>query len=396
MIIENLDKIEILTPTGFNEFDGIRILNKNRLKFTFVNVDDYIVVSEDHKFNYDDTIDNIITANELNIDDYISHKDYGLVRIKSIENIGYGEVYDVLEVKDKHIYYANGLKHHNCSFVGSSKTIVSSDCLEDLNNSIKEPITLKYNGLMAIYEEPIPNAEYILGCDPAEGLGQDYSAIQVLKIVNKNNSVNAELDNQYKLVQVATYSSNRVKPRDFAQVCIGIARYYNMAWMMVENNNSAGGLVTNFIWNEFEYENLVNPTKTKNGKLGINSNKKTKYEANMKMAHMLENHLIKIVDNKTIQEINTYEEVKPKQYAASYSSAHDDMVTSLIWAIYFLETKWFEGYGEEFGQDIAEEFYIEPPAFVNASNLHKQQIQSMPSIEDIMKNKKTNNQGRWF
>ena len=404
MIVENKLGYEILTPNGFKSFDGLQYKTKQKLKFSFVNMDDTITVSVDHIFNYDDSETNTKLASDIEIGDWMSHEEVGFIQVENIEELPEGDVIDVLEVKDEnHIYIANGLKHHNCSFIGSSKTIVTGDCLEDLNNSIKDPVDFKYDSLLKIYEQPINGAQYILGIDPAEGLGQDASAIQVLRIMDESNNVKADMSNQYKLKQVATYKSNRIKPKQFAQACIGVARYFNLAWMMVENNNSAGGLVCHHIWVDFEYENLVNPTKTKNGKLGINSNSKSKYDANMKMADMLEHRTIQVVDKDTIQEINTYEEVSPKRFAACYSSAHDDLVTSLMWGIWFIETKWFEGYGEEQGSDISDEFYIEPPSFVNASNRSSLgRGNPQPTIGNIMQQharqagSRQKQQGRWF
>ncbi len=407
MIIENLKDFEILTPDGFKSFDGLLFKVKPRLEFIFNNHNQSIIVSEDHLFNYDDSEYNLKLATELIVGDWISHQDIGFIQIKEINKLPEDDVVDILHVDSKsHIYIGNGLKHHNCSFVGSSKTIVSGDCLEDLAKSVEEPIDFKYNKMLKIYQHPEPNVQYVLGIDPAEGLGQDFSAVQVLKICAETNSraiVNSDMKDQYKLEQVATYKSNRIKPKEFAQACIGIARYYNMAFMMIENNNSAGGLVCHHVWVDYEYENLVNPTKTQNGKLGINSNSKSKYDANMKMADMLEKHLIKIIDADTVNEINTYEEVSPKRFAACYSSAHDDMVTSLMWGIWFIETKFFEGYGQDQGGDISHEFYIDPPSFINESR-HSSNSRSSgnANIGDFMQNmgnmRRQNNsqQGRWF
>jgi hypothetical protein len=361
-------KYTILTKEGFKQFNGFKNKKSNGIKFKFTNTDVSITTTIDHIFFQDDA-EHQKLANELEVGDWLSHTDFGYLCIESIESIEDINVYDALEVKSSnHSYITEGFNSHNCSFIGSSSTLIPGEYLQELNNIMIDPIEYKHEHKLFIYENPEPNSEYVIGVDPAEGVEKDHSVAQVFKIVTADNQVEGE---HYTLIQVATFRDNKTKPRAFSQLVIGIADFYNKAWLMVENNNACGGLVTNFIWNDYEYENMINPDKGKNGKLGITATKPAKYKANMKLQEMILNYQIKIVDKMTIEELNSYEEIKPNIYAAGNSSVHDDTVTAMNWAITFLENKYYSGYGENLGQAISEDYKIDSeyvPAFRNPNN----------------------------
>lgn len=213
----------------------------------------------------------------------------------------------------------------SCKFLGSQSTLIDSDVLERI--VFKNPVTTKWNGLLMIYKTPINAARYVLGVDTGKGTGRDYSVIQVLLIKN-----------EFDLEQVAIYRNNTINPHDFAQVCVSIAKYYNNAYLMVENND-VGSSVADSIWHEYEYEDLINADPRG---LGIRSTKKTKLKANMLLKEYLEKDRLKICDERTIYELSRFEEIKPNVFAAGRHE-HDDCVTSLLWALYFILTEDYDG-----------------------------------------------------
>jgi hypothetical protein len=385
-IIKNSKNIEILTPTGFQKFDGIRTQKKPMLKFTFKNLDFNFVCTPDHLINFDDSLTEFKEAQEFKKGDYISHSEYGFIQIKSIRKIKENKVYDVLNVQNSNsIYITDGIKSHNCEFIGSNKTLITGESLKLLNESIEDPIDWKHNYKMKIYEQPQQGFEYILGVDPAEGLGKDSSVIQVLKITQPR----PDIGEYYKLEQVAVFRDNTIKIKQFAQIVVGIGMYYNNAWAMVENNNACGGLCCHSLWVEYEYENMVNPEWVEKRRPGIQANRSTKYLANMKLSEFVETRQIKLIDKETIEEINNYEEIAPNVYAGG-SGGHDDTVTALIWAMSFLDTKWYVNYGENFGSQISEEYILGnaegvSPSFMNGAKIsqnnknNKQQYNNMLS-----------------
>lgn len=336
----NTKKLKVLTPSGYKSFSGItKILTKKKL-LRFETETTAIEVTENHKFYIDD---NIVLANDMatgDILDTINGK-------QIITNISKKDIeeytYELNDVDGGNIYYTNGIVSHNCKFLGSSNTLIEGDMLERIET--QSPSTHKYNGAMLIYEEPQPNEFYILGVDSAKGGGNDYSVIQVIKI-------NGERD----VEQVAIYRNNLISPDDFAQVCIGVSDYYNGAYMMVENND-VGQIVADAIWYDYECDRIINCDAKG---LGIRSTKKTKLAGNLLIKKYVENGYLQINDSKTLYELSRYEEVSPNVFHAAGQNENDDCVTSLIWALYYLTTPFYDKDDNTISRkDISDKYKIE-------------------------------------
>jgi hypothetical protein len=211
-------------------------------------------------------------------------------------------------------------------FLGSTSTLIDSDLLERMGANTMDPLHLSMGDLLYVYERPEPDVMYIMGVDTAKGTGGDYSCVQVLKI-----------NNEHDIDHVATYRCNTIAPHDFSQVCISISQYYNGCYMMVENND-VGGQVADSIHFEYEYDLILNTDKKG---IGTRSTSKSKLVANMLMKRYLESGWLDIKDPRTVYEFGVYEEVRPDVFQAPRTE-HDDCVTSLLWALYFLCTEFFD------------------------------------------------------
>jgi hypothetical protein len=210
-------------------------------------------------------------------------------------------------------------------FLGSSSTLIDADYLEQID--VKDPVDDKWNGALKIYENPIPGALYVMGVDTGKGIGKDRSVIQVLRIIDKQH-----------IEQVAIYINDKILPHDYADVCKSISQYYNGAMLMVESNGEGKGLLS-ALWYELEYENVCNIDKKG---LGIFSNKSNKLEANMLLKTYMEKEWLNIYDGDTVYELSRYVEVRPNVFKSESDVNHDDCVTSLLWALYFLTTPYYD------------------------------------------------------
>jgi len=76
--------------------------------------------------------------------------------------------------------------------------------------------------------------------------------------------------------------------------------------------------------------------------LGIRSTTTTKLQANLLLKRYLDNGYLTLVDEHTIAELSRYVEITPNVFKAESSSSHDDCVTSLLWALYFLTTSYYD------------------------------------------------------
>ena len=248
-----------------------------------------------------------------------------------------------------------------CAFLGSSQLLISPEYIERYGSFCIDPIDFKYNGALQIFEKPQKGSRYILGVDSAAGNGGDYSVIQVLKI-----------DSPTHIEQVAVYRANEVSYTTFGGTVVDISKLYNNAYIMLENND-IGAQVANYIWYELEYDRLVNVEKKQ---LGIRSTARTKVAACLNMKRLFELGQLIIKDPETINEISTFVEVRPNVFKAQ-DSAHDDLVTSLMWGLYFIKTQYFDEPDKLSDNDVEE-----PKPTINYDGLGKVFIGSQDNMNN--------------
>lgn len=109
-----------------------------------------------------------------------------------------------------------------------------------------------------IFVEPKPKHRYVLGGDPAEGVGGDRSAIEVFDVMT--------------LEQVAEFVCDSIPPKEFAHVVDKVCRYYNMATAAIEKNNHGGTVLDELklIYpNIYKRETFDEKTRKRTQKLGF-------------------------------------------------------------------------------------------------------------------------------
>lgn len=118
-----------------------------------------------------------------------------------------------------------------------------------------------------IFKEPKPGHNYVMGVDPAEGVGGDTSSIEIV--------------DDLTLEQVAEFVSNKIPPAQLAKAVDNLGRKYNMALAAVERNNH-GGLVLDRLkdtyGNIYMMQTFDEKTNKKTKKLGFLTNMKTRDE----------------------------------------------------------------------------------------------------------------------
>jgi hypothetical protein len=127
-----------------------------------------------------------------------------------------------------------------CEFLGSVDTLISPSKLKVM--AYEDP--LKRNAGLDIFEEPKKGHQYVMACDVARGVSNDYSAFVVIDTTTL----------PYKMV--AKYKNNTIKPILFPNIIVQTARHYNGAFVLVEVND-VGGQVADIIHFDLEYDNLL-------------------------------------------------------------------------------------------------------------------------------------------
>jgi hypothetical protein len=178
-----------------------------------------------------------------------------------------------------------------------------------------------------IYEQPVQGRLYIATVDCAEGVGQDYSSINIIDVS----------ETPYK--QVAKYRNNKLPLLFFPTIIYSLAKKYNEAFILIETNN-IGQQVVDILHYDLEYENVyklehhhikgqsISGGFKRSTSFGIKTTKTVKKIGCANLKTLVENDKLKIMDFDTIAEMNTFVRIRDS-YAAEEGN-HDDLVMGLV------------------------------------------------------------------
>jgi len=219
------------------------------------------------------------------------------------------------------------------AFLNTSNNVFESKPIQDRLNFIHEVKTIsKPNNLPTVaspwfgrglnmYYAPEFDMRYFIGVDCSEGLGQDYSAIEI---------INAEG------VQCCEFKSNTIKPFQFAELVNDLAVFYNKGYLVVEKASS-GHTVIDKLKNEYKYTNMH---KHKEYDQRGQTVRKAGFIMNAKTKPMIINNFVELLSTNQIL-INSKDllsEMKLFQYENGSMNAsrgyHDDLVISFALALH--------------------------------------------------------------
>jgi hypothetical protein len=211
----------------------------------------------------------------------------------------------------------------NCSFIGSTNTLISGAKLKEL--SFSKPI-LEKDGLYQ-YERPSQGHTYVMTVDVSRGKGLDYSTFTVFDVSKM----------PYK--QVCVFKDNYIGPVDFASIIYRVGKMYNEAFVLIEIND-IGEQVSDTLLMDYGYESLLyTESAGRNGKRissgfgkatdpGIRTTKSVKSVGCSMLKMLVEQNQLLINDYNTIQELSRFSK-KGVSYEAE-PGWHDDLVMNLV------------------------------------------------------------------
>lgn len=313
-------ELKIDTPDGFENFMGIQKIYRDKyIELEFEN-NTKIICSLNHPLV---TIEGVILAKDLtkNIEVIGKKENTFLKKRKTVrKNI---VLYDIVNSGKNHQYYANKILQKNCSFLGSSNTLITTQKLTSLA-SIKP---IESNNNLTIYKKPDPRRRYMITVDTAEGVERDYSIALVIDITEIPYEV------------VAIYKNNLIAPMVFPNVILKLANEYNKAFVFIELN-ACGSQVASILHFDLEYSNILQCAMVgRSGlvmgqgfsgkcKMGLQINKSTKSLGCSNLKSLIEDDKIILNDFGIISELGTFI-AKNDTYAADDGS-NDDLVSALI------------------------------------------------------------------
>ncbi|MCS7316910.1 MAG: terminase family protein [Candidatus Dojkabacteria bacterium] len=222
-------------------------------------------------------------------------------------------------------------QEHECSFTGSSNTLIDGDILETLNP--KKPRFFPEEGFY-IWNPPEEKHVYIVSVDVAKGSNTDFHVANVFDVTFWSN--------KQKYEQVAIFRRNDISIFEFKNKILEICKRYNNALVIIENNNLGHTIVNNLFYDD-GYENIWYDYDRQ--EYGINSNIKTKPLALTYFKDDVEKQRLIINSSDMINELSYFEEVKTGIFQARVGkNFHDDIVATGYWAAFCLRSRCFEDY----------------------------------------------------
>ncbi len=211
-----------------------------------------------------------------------------------------------------------------CEFLGSVDTLISPSKLKVM--AYDDPI--KQSAGLDIFEESKPNHQYVMACDVARGVANDYSAFVVIDTTTL----------PYKMV--AKYKNNTIKPILFPNVIVDVARHYNGAFILVEVND-VGGQVADIIHFDLEYDNLLMASMRgrsgqvvgqgfsgKKTQMGVKMSTAVKKVGCSNMKALIEEDKLLITDYDIISELTTF--IQKGQSFEAEEGCNDDLAMCLV------------------------------------------------------------------
>ena len=253
-------KYEVWTEFGWCDFDGIRkVDDKPKVKLSFDNCKT-ITVTPDHLF-YNDF--EVIECSKIKVGDSVDSEN-GKLNVKDIEPLNeVSPMFDFINVSNsKKSYYTNSINSHNCSFTGSSYTLIDGEVLQSIQ-TIDPPFYPEEGFYM--WKKPVHGRLYLVACDVAKGANTDYHVANVFDATDWHTKGIYE--------QVALFRRNDISVFEFKDKVIEICKKFNNAVVIIENNH-LGHTVVHNIYYEDGYDNTWYDYDK--GEYGVNATVKTK------------------------------------------------------------------------------------------------------------------------
>jgi len=207
-----------------------------------------------------------------------------------------------------------------------------------------------WNGRLLVFEAPRSGHRYALGVDVAEGVGQDRSVIQVLRI-----GTTKEPDEQ-----VAEFASDHHDPIDLATLAASVGRFYHddsgeEALIIPECNGVGNGIPIDlqarlnygnvFIWKV--YDKMTNQLTNR---LGWWTNRSTRPKLIAQGLHALTKRDLIVNSPFCLDEMEDFERDPFLAKAKARFGRHDDRIMALLIA-------YWGAHDEEWltGEDVAEQ-----------------------------------------
>jgi hypothetical protein len=230
------------------------------------------------------------------------------------------------------------LQEFELHFTAAGQSAINFEQFERFKLRLSDPEMELDDGLYKIYQSPDSERVYVAGIDTAEGIGQDYSIIEILDITDL-----AQIE------QVAEFASNEISPYNFTTKAIEILAHWGNPLALIERNGP-GAQMLDRLANEEHYANIISygagKANRKREQLGMISHTNTKYAAITNMRYWVnELEAVRIYSKECLNEFRHFVKKANSSWSAE-TGFHDDRVMAISWALMILHSDLVEKYFE--------------------------------------------------
>ena len=225
----------------------------------------------------------------------------------------------------------------DCKFLDTGDSFIDELFYEKLKARTTEPTYMFDDGCYSVWDEPDKDHLYTIGVDVAEGVGQNYSVVQVLDITDLQD-----------IKQVAEYVSNEINPFEFTTKVRDICYHWGAPPVLIERNNCGSQVVDN-LYHQYNYRSIVNWSpkvgQVKFDRLGVYAHTNTKYKGVTNMRYWIND--LKCVDIRSkhaVEEMKNFVRYPNGSWAAQPGFDNDDRVMAMVWALLILENSVIQKY----------------------------------------------------
>jgi hypothetical protein len=323
----NTQNLKVLTPLGYKSFYGIQKIHKDSVHLKFNGTD--LKCSKNHPLCTNFVTKTFIKASDLDVGDKVVGSSNKIFTLQEKIDIGFVDLYDLIDVEGEYMYYTNDLLSHNCVFHHKGESSIDVETFERLKQYCSDPEIMLDGESYKIWKSAEEDHIYVAGVDVAEGVGQNYSVIQILDFTDLTN-----------IEQVAIYRDNNIAPAEFTSKLNEILTQWGKPLVLIERN-SCGQIVVENLRANHQYENIVSYGAELAGRkkdfLGVIAHTNTKQRGVLNMRYWV-NVLkcVKFNDMNTLIELKDFVRKANGTWSAR-GNGTDDCVMALVWALVMLD-----------------------------------------------------------
>lgn len=198
-------------------------------------------------------------------------------------------------------------------------------------NIVGLPLVLSnhYGRSFFIWKLPKAGDRYYIGADLSEGVGGDYSVIEVF-------SKDGE--------QVAEFYNNKLKPFEMSEIINAIGLYYNKGLITVEKASGGHSAIERLRY-DYKYMNMTkyqtyDEFQRPQWQVGFDTNTKTKSMVINDFVELFSKGQLKINSRRLLQEMKVFE-INDNGSMCATGSNHDDSVMATAFAIVSIKNRYW-------------------------------------------------------